>query len=103
MHFVLVSQLSDDVHFNVPAGGNKEQTLYQGQYQYINVIDSTGSVFVVVDQSKASKTSAMVQSLSRVWPLLVVSILMMMVAGILLWMVVSIVMHTQLCPSPAQA
>eukprot|EP00794_Sanderia_malayensis_P004564 gene4564-5161_t len=82
----LTSTLSGDAQFNMAVGGNAEQTLYQGQYQYVNIIDSAGSVFVVVDQSKASKTSAIIKSLFGVWPLLVTCLLMMIIAGILLWM-----------------
>ena len=83
-------KVSDDTHFHGPISGRKQVTIFEGKYQYVNLIDSTASVFVVVDRSKVSKTAAMIRSIGSCWPILVVCICMTILAGILVWMAVSI-------------
>jgi len=82
----LKNVISDDTHFHGPISGRKQVTIFEGKYQYVNLIDSTASVFVVVDKSKVSKTAAMISSIGSCWPILVVCICMTILAGILVWM-----------------
>ena len=82
-------QISNDLHFHGPISGQKHVTIFEGSYQYVNLIDSTASVFVVVDSSRTSKTGAMARSIAQCWPILVVCIFMTLLTGILIWMAVS--------------
>ena len=77
------------MHFHGPVSGQKHVTVFEGSYQYVNLIDTTASVFIVVDESQTSKTGAMLKSIARCWPILVVCIFMTLLAGILIWMSVS--------------
>ena len=63
-------------------------TVFEGEYQYVNLIDGTVSAFVVVDPAKMSKSSKITASIFQCWPILVVTILMTVLAGILIWMAV---------------
>ena len=96
INFAFIFKVSDDTHFHGPISGQKHVTIFEGKYQYVNLIDSTASVFIVVDKSKTSKTGAMIRSIGRCWPILVVCICMTALAGILIWMAVSFVLLNML-------
>ena len=54
------------------------------------MIDGTASVFIAVDNTKVSKTTAIMTSIFQCWPIFVVTFLMTVLAGILIWMAVNI-------------
>ena len=81
-------QLSDDAHFHLPVHGIKEQTLIEGHYLYLHIIDQVGSVFIVVDSNIYSKANMIIQAILMSYPILVIIIVLVMLAGIVIWFVV---------------
>ena len=86
----LKTKISNDVHFHLTVTGRKELTVFQNQYQLVQVVESPGSAFIVVDQSKLSKTEAIFTSLVSTWPVFLMAILMASVAGMFIWVFVSL-------------
>eukprot|EP00795_Rhopilema_esculentum_P007448 gene7449-13212_t len=82
----LKERISDNANFHGPVSGKKYVTVFEGEYQYVNLIDGTVSAFVVVDPAKMSKSSKITASILQCWPILVVTFLMTVLAGILIWM-----------------
>ena len=85
----LKGNVNDDVHFYFPISGLKATTVFQSVYQFVQIVESPGSAFIVVDQSKKPKTKQMINSLFAVWPLMIMILLLMTLAGILIWLTVS--------------
>ena len=85
----LKTKISDDVHFHLTITGRKEITVFQKQYQFVQIVESPGSAFIVVDQTKLSQTSAMFASILGTWPVFLMAMLMANVAGMFIWVFVS--------------
>ena len=86
----LKDKISDDVHIHLTVTGRKELTVFQGQYQFVQILESPGSAFIVVDQTKLSKTRVIFKSLLNTWPVVLISLLMACVAGMFIWVFVSV-------------
>ena len=80
-----------DVHLYFPVSGLKEVTVFQSIHQFIQIVESPGSAFIVVDQSKKPKTTQMINQLLATWPLTVMIVLLMVLTGVVIWVAVSIV------------
>ena len=85
----LKQNVNDDVHLYFPISGLKEVTVFQSIHQFVQIVESPGSAFIVVDESKKPKTTQMINQLFATWPLIVMIILLMILAGVLIWLTVS--------------
>ena len=88
--FGLKSKISNDVHFSFPISQNKLITTYEDVYQYVPILDTTSSAVIIFDPTQISKTNAIFHSVLNCWPVLVMVVSMTTLAGILIWLTVSI-------------
>ena len=65
-------------------------TVLEGKYQYVQVIDDTGSVFIGIDQNNAAKSEKIMQILYTSYPVVLIIALFMVTTGMILWFAVSL-------------
>ena len=83
----LISSIDSDTDFSVPMNGYEGQTHYS-LYRYVKLAESPGVAFIPV-MDPAEKAVAIANVCLHSWPLLLLLFSMMVVAGIVMWSLVS--------------
>lgn len=82
----LISSIDSRTDFSIPISGYKGQTHYS-VYRYVKLAESPGVAFItVMDPNK--KVIAIGNVFIDVWPLLLLSAVMMIAAGMVMWIMV---------------
>ena len=84
----LVGSIDSDTDFSVPVNGYKGQTHYS-LYRYVKMAESPGVAFITV-MDVSEKVIAVANVFFYSWPLLLMSFFMMIVAGMIMWVLVSV-------------
>ena len=68
-----------------------EIRVYRVDYRFVSVVNSQGVAFIVRDPfAELDKTAAIMSSLASCWPAILIIVAFSMVAGIVIWVLVSI-------------
>ena len=84
----LIGSIDSDTDFSVPVNGYKGQTHYS-LYRYVKMAESPGVAFITV-MDTSEKVIAIANVFFYSWPLLLMSFFMMIVAGMIMWVLVSV-------------
>ena len=82
----LISSIDSLTDFSVPVNGYQGQTHYS-IYRYVKLAESPGVAFITV-MDPSEKTFAIANVFIQSWPLLVLTFIMMLAAGMAMWMMV---------------
>jgi hypothetical protein len=86
-----VKALIDDTNdLSFPVYGWKWQDRYQGDYRYIPLVESPGFAFLLLRPETESPLIAIVNSILATWPYILITLLMALLAGIVVWFMVCI-------------
>lgn len=85
----LVSDIDDVPHISFPVYGNGYMVKYMGMYEYIHLMDSPGVVFITIDDPSETTGKRIISSVFACMPLLLVAVLMAVLAGFIVWVLVS--------------
>ena len=83
-----------------PVRGRKNLEDFVGVGKYLELIDYPNAAMLVLKKSKViSRTEALLNAIFGIWPLVVINLLMAILAGLLLWSLVSsfILMSARIC------
>ena len=82
----LISSIDSQTDFSVPVNGYKGQTHYS-LYRYVKLAESPGVAFITV-MDPFEKSFAIGNVFIESWPLLLITFVMMLGAGIVMWIMV---------------
>lgn len=68
-----------------PISGKKEDREYQNNNKFMPLISSPGVAFIVVDDPPGTSANAVFNSVLSGWPVLVLTLLMALLSGIIMW------------------
>ncbi|XP_031573985.1 uncharacterized protein LOC116307805 [Actinia tenebrosa] len=81
-----VQALIDDTNdLSFPVYGWKWQDRYQGIYRYIPLVESPGFAFLLKEPETESPLKAVVSSIIDTWPYILITLMMALLAGIVIW------------------
>ena len=83
--------VNDTITF--PISGYKDDRLYQSEYKFMPLVSSPGVAFIVVDEPPGTSANAVFKSVLSGWPVLVLTLLMALLSGIIMWALVSVSYH----------
>jgi len=83
----LISSIDSLTDFSVPVNGYQGQTHYS-IYRYVKLAESPGVAFITV-MDPGEKASAIANVFIQSWPLLILTFIMMLAAGMVMWMMES--------------
>ena len=78
---------SDMITF--PISGKKDDRLYQNEFKFMPLVSSPGVAFIVVDEPPGTSANAVFNSVLSGWPVLLLTLLMALLSGIIMWGLVS--------------
>ena len=81
--------IDDFVHMTFPIYNFKEMHTYLEKYSYVPVLDHPGVVFFIVLEDIKQQVWATLTAIGQTWPILCVNLLILGIAGVLLWTLVS--------------
>ena len=81
---------SDMITF--PISGKKDDRLYQNEYKFMPLVSSPGVAFIVVDEPPGTSANAVFNSVLSGWPVLLLTLLMALLSGIIMWGLVSTIL-----------
>lgn len=85
-----VISLIDDLNdLSFPIYGWKWQDQYQEIYRYIPLVQSPGFAFLLLEPQTESPLRAIIFSILGTWPYLLITCIMALVAGAIMWFMVS--------------
>lgn len=73
-----------------PVYGSSDQDRHGALYGYVPVISSPGEAYVVNRESDVTSTDILVAVVFSCWPLVILSIVFSLLAGIIIWLLVSV-------------
>ena len=76
------------VYVSFPILGQQELTYFLGN-AFVPVIKHPGVVFFIIKESLDQQVASMIKSVLDIWPIVVINVLMIAVAGIIIWSLVS--------------
>ena len=77
-----------------PISGKKGDREYQNNNKFMPLIGSPGVAFIVVDDPPGTSANAVFNSVLSGWPVLVLTLLMALLSGIVMWGLVSVQSRT---------
>ena len=83
--------VNDTITF--PISGYKDDRLYQSEYKFMPLVSSPGVAFIVVDEPPGTSANAVFNSVLSGWPVLLLTLLMALLSGIIMWALVSASYH----------
>lgn len=84
----LMRSIDGSTDLTFPAYGYLEMTLFHSQYKYTPLVESPGSAFVV-RKEKSSISGILMSNIMGTWSLLVMMICLALLAGTIIWILVS--------------
>ena len=87
----LKSMVNHNAHIHVAMFGRSEIETFQSDYKFVPIVASPGIAFIVRDPlAELDRTAAIMSSLAGCWPAIIIIFLFSMVAGIFVWVAVSV-------------
>ena len=83
----LIHSIDSDTDFNLPVNGYEGQTHYS-LYRYVKLAESPGVAFITV-MDEDVKIVAVANVFFNCWSVLLLSAFMMVIAGVVMWILVS--------------
>ena len=97
VRYLAVSENSSVLHGNIFSGDTSlvfpiQDDLYidKHRWRYINILNSPGAVLVRREAVYSNKGAELFKAISGTWPIVVLSLLMSSLAGVCVWMLVSL-------------
>ena len=96
--------IKDIHHFDInhtitfPISGHKDDRWYQSDYKFMPLVSSPGVAFIVVDEPPGTSANAVFNSVLSGWPVFLLTLVMALLSGIIMWGLVSTILP--LSPSP---
>ena len=72
-----------------PISGKKDDREYQNSHKFMPLISSPGVAFIVVNDPPGTSANAVFNSVLSGWPVLLLTLLMALLSGIIMWGLVS--------------
>ena len=91
-----IKNLDSPDSITFPINGKKDDRWYQNDYKFMPLISSPGVAFIVVDEPPGTSANAVFNSVLSGWPVLLLTLLMALLSGIIMWGLVSII-HSHPC------
>ena len=79
------SNLDRDDTITFPISGKKDDRYYQNDYKFLPLVGSPGVAFIVVEDPPGTSANAVFNSVLSGWPVLVLTLLMALLSGIIMW------------------
>lgn len=90
----VINDIDDVTDVSFPVRGFVGDTTFLKYYSYVSLIESPGTAFLTVRKDEStSRDSALYNSLNDCWPVVILSFSMSLLAGILVWLLVSLIYH----------
>ena len=87
--------IGNEFHISFPIFGYSTITRYMDKHVFILFIQSSGSATIVKDEIDYSKTTLNAfKSIGNIWPMYIIIVLLTTIAGIFIWLAVSIFLLT---------
>ena len=88
---LLKSSLSEgNVDMSFPVFGRAEDTIIFPGTEFIPIVQSPGSAMIIKDQAKSqNKALELVKSVGSTWPMFVITVMLAVITGFLIWFTVS--------------
>ena len=87
----LKKEMDTNAHMFLPAYGREEIEVYQENFRFILVAYNPGSALLVNKVSSESITKSITKLAFKIWPVILVVLLMGSITGTLLWMAVNFI------------
>lgn len=87
----VVERIDDSNDLSFPVYGWKWQDTYAERYRYIPLVESPGFAFLLRKPDTDSPLKAVLKSIFETWPYLLIVNLMALIAGIIIWFLVSMI------------
>lgn len=84
-----ISNLESVDTITFPISGNKDNPSYKNEFKFLPLISSPGVAFIVVEEPPGTSAKAVFDSVVSGWPVLLLTILMALLSGIVMWALVS--------------
>lgn len=85
-----VAELIDDKNdLSFPVYGWKWQVTYAERFRYIPLVESPGFAFLLREPDTDTPLKAVLKSTFATWPYILITVLMALIAGIVMWFLVS--------------
>ena len=84
--------VNDTITF--PISGYKVDRWYQSEYTFMPLVSSPGVAFIVVDEPPGTSANAVFNSVLSGWSVLLLTLLMALLSGIIMWGLVSAFYHS---------
>ena len=81
--------IGEYVDLSFPVYGWKWLDVYEAYYRYIPLVESPGIAYIVIIGESTSPAEQMMVSILSTWPYIVITLLLAVVAGIVIWFLVS--------------
>ena len=88
------SFIDNDTDFSFPIYGLNWQRVYKSYYRYIPLVESPGIAFIVITADYVDPVWTMYKEIVATWPYVLFTVLTALVAGIIVWFLVS---KTKIC------
>ena len=85
------SIIDHDTDFSFPIYGWKWLKTYNAYYLYIPLVESPGIVHIAIMDQHEDGALLIVKTVFRTWPLMLITLLMAVIAGIVIWFLVGAV------------
>ena len=76
--------------YSFPVYGWTWQEYYGAYYRYIPLVESPGVAFIVIEDEVLSPSERLIKEVFATWPYIVVTTLLAVLAGIIIWFLVSL-------------
>jgi len=86
----VIDLIDDSNDLSFPVYGWKWQDRYQGIYRYIPLVESPGFAFLLLAPDTESPFRAILRSIFETWPYILITVVMALIAGIIMWFMVCI-------------
>ncbi|XP_047127080.1 uncharacterized protein LOC105848058 isoform X2 [Hydra vulgaris] len=82
----LKALVDNNVHFHLPVHGKASDDTFQSQFKYVQIANSPGIAFIVLDQSATlDKSQAVATAIFSCWPAIIIIFLCSTISGIFIW------------------
>ncbi|KAL9958189.1 hypothetical protein ACROYT_G035167 [Oculina patagonica] len=80
-----IRNFETDDTITFPISGKKEDRFYQNDFKFMPLVGSPGVAFIVVDEPPGTSANAVFQSVLSGWPVLLLTLMMALLSGIIMW------------------
>lgn len=84
----VIDLIDDSNDLSFPVYGWKWQDRYQEIYRYIPLVESPGFAFLLLEPETENPLKAIIKSIFETWPYLLITVLLALIAGCIMWFLV---------------